>query len=368
MSTAVNLSVNEGAKPERLLAVMRYPDAERSIAKARQAAPDLRLRSIGALGLIVSCSESPKARRQRLRRLVIERQALEELLLHGPVLPARFAGRAALPSSLIALAADHQDVFEAKLAEHEGLAEYQILVSWRPDEVLRSLLVLPPQNATVDEKREKSANAAAAAEIQRTKLRDMIYAELGGDAHDAIERPVMQIHDIAAAAILMPRPDAEDPRGGQSERDGSSFAVMGNVALDRLLTKIDDLWSGMLTVRCIGPLPPISFATIALDATDKHDTLAARRQLGVAATDSKAIRDARKRTLKAAIRENAPGDVIDALRAAADHLLRRGARPHVDTEEQLSLRFERADATEHSSLARHGEVRTGRGASIVGAR
>lgn len=341
---------------ERLIAVMRRADIEASFATARAAAPDLRLRRVGALGLIVSSRRVPRGRRQRLRRLVVERRALEQLLASGPVMPARFDAAPVSQAALSAMAADHAEAFEARLAEHHSLAEYQIVVSWRPEEVLRSLTTKNETKAASSLQRPDAAALAAAAEARRSSLRREILGRLANGSHGALERPVARIEEVAAAAILMPRPAVGERPNGAAPHDATDRCFQDDRALDGLLEAVDGLWDGMLTVRCIGPMPPFSFATIVLETMAIDDLEAAKKRLDVAALDATTVRAARRRSLMEAVRSGASGEMITALRTAADQLMRVGVHRTAEHAERLHPRFVRGDTSETAAGGTTDEV------------
>jgi hypothetical protein len=125
----------------------------------------------------------------------------------------------------------------------------------------------------------------------------------------------MMEDEIARAGIA----GTDQPRGpGMILHRSLLVPTTAFPALDACLERIDALWSDGLSLRLIGPTPPVSFVLFEAVRVDAARLTAARRVLGsVGALGPAAIAAARRMALRTATDANA----ADAIRSAAKDLL-----------------------------------------------
>ena len=96
---------------------------------------------------------------------------------------------------------------------------------------------------------------------RRSSLHDYLLHSLGKVALDLVLNPPMDDSMVANVALLIDE--------------------AGQEALDRQLELLDEEFEGQLTLRCVGPLPPYSFATVEVEVPSFEAIDEARRSLGL---------------------------------------------------------------------------------------
>ena len=232
--------------------------------------------------------------RQELARLLLRhQQVIERVMAWTSVLPVKFGTVApdgqAVARSLANGAAAFADAFERM----KGKTQCEILVTWDPKPVFAAIAAEPE---VVQLKRElttdsRAVDPVAAARLgalvkrifdrRRYELAEGIAQVLRHSAEDAVHNALMDDRMVLNIALLI-----DDDRAAD---------------LDDCLDTLDVSYEGKLTFRCIGPLPPHSFATVEVSFLDADKIAWARRLLELdAVQDTTALQAAYRRLAKQA--------------------------------------------------------------------
>lgn len=250
-----SVSVKPSEKSE-ICAVMSRDAAERAAAAPNAARWGLQAVSQGSVAAVVAAAPPPLPKQGPIRRIagqaLVERQALLEYLLeYGDVLPSQ-PGTALPPEWLGPFMAMNSTVFQASLAQFADLIQFQIVVSW-DRKAARRRFGQPGQTLSL---REVDAVARHYADGFQDQL-----AAMGVD-FQPLPRTGQEM--LLNVAVLVPR--------------------CGVAALDTALGAIDSVWSEGLSIRRIGPLPAVSFATLSIECPPVNEIRAAMRRLGITNT------------------------------------------------------------------------------------
>jgi hypothetical protein len=96
-------------------------------------------------------------------------------------------------------------------------------------------------------------------ERRRSELRDALLPDLQESALDTVVLPPMDDSMVANIALLVDEP--------------------GRVTLERQLETLDARYDGRLGFKCVGPLPPYSFATVEVEPISRDALETARETL-----------------------------------------------------------------------------------------
>lgn len=234
--------------------------------------------------------------RDAVRAALHRMHAYEQSGLIGRLLPVAPGARIAPPQAPAVLARADAALARAE-EEVRGSVEYQLRVSWAEDRVLSAFRDSP-----------ELAPVLAAPRVR------------AGDLAQAVARLVRRLaatmdDEIARAGFAT----ADQPRGpGMILHRALLVPPIAPAALDSCLERIDALWSDGLSLRLVGPMPPVSFVLFEAVRVDPARLTAARRLLGsVGSLGPKAVAAARRAALRTATDTNA----ADAIRSAATDLM-----------------------------------------------
>jgi hypothetical protein len=206
-----------------------------------------------------------RSRLDAVRQLAEDHKRLEALMRLGPLLPA--VENAALENAFEVddLIAASAEFLRETLAEFGALAQFQIQVAWKPEEMLKAEANGPRLRQIVAEAgQDRAARGAAVAGFMnglREELAETCRQKIAGAAKDVIELPCGSETDVVNLVALI------DPAGEPE--------------LDRAVEAIDASSPEALKIRYTGPMPPISFAGIEVKKTGAGEIRAARRLLGL---------------------------------------------------------------------------------------
>jgi hypothetical protein len=205
------------------------------------------------------------SRLDAVRQLAEDHKRLEALMRVGPLLPA--VENAALENAFEVddLIAASAEFLRETLAEFGALAQFQIQIAWKPEEMLKAEVNGPRLREIVaGAGPDRAARGAAVAGFMnglRGELAETFRQKLAAAARDVIELPRGGETDVVNLVALID--PAQEPE------------------LDRAVEAIDAAYPGALNIRYTGPLPPISFAGIEVKKTGAGEIRAARRLLGL---------------------------------------------------------------------------------------
>ncbi|MEO0820320.1 MAG: GvpL/GvpF family gas vesicle protein [Pseudomonadota bacterium] len=256
-------------KPLQLVAITEQAAWSEACAGLGRAFPAMQTIAEGALVALAFPALNDRnpftARRSRLGRLVETRRVLEALQVRCPVLPGHATACVAPAESVEVLLRSEGRRLEDRLAALRGASEFQVAVDWDPKAALGAMAGEPALQAAMEAAssgRQGRASAIADhAEARREALRHASVGALSEVAVDLIERAVAGPAAVAAASILI-------------EGDGQA-------RLDAALEQIDGMLPDVLTVRCVGPLPAVSFSAIAISLVPRAEAEAMRLRFGL---------------------------------------------------------------------------------------
>lgn len=231
-------------------------------------------------------SPSPLVDYQGLRRseavtyLVAHQRVVEAVMQEYSLLPVKFGTVLPDEKAIRRLLIQGETLFRTYLKEFADVVQMEVVVLWDLKKVFQKisesdfiaqsqvrLANCSEQEATA-EKIAVGRLVAAALEERRVTLRNRVLSSLREIARDVLVNPAMGDDMVANVALLTEKDTAND---GQSR-------------LSTRLTLLDRELEGAYTFRQIGPLPPYSFATVAVQLLSFEEVDAARRCLGLGDT------------------------------------------------------------------------------------
>jgi len=227
-------------------------------------------------------------RDEAVRYLVAHQRVIEGVMRDFPVLPVKFG--TVLPDETWALRAlvQRESLLRNTLDKLGDRVQVEVVILWDLEKVfetigeeepiarLKAQITGRPPRETEDDRIALGRMVQASLERRRTALRDRLQTSLQSVALDLIVNPCMNDRMVANFALLVDKVSRE--------------------ALDRQLDTLDQEFEKRLFFRCVGPLPPYSFATVEVQMFSFEELDAARRQLGLPkATTSQGIRKAYRR-------------------------------------------------------------------------
>jgi hypothetical protein len=255
----------------RLIGITR-PEVAARLEASGGLAGATRLSFVTSLGLAAVLAPMPKPgfflfqRQRALRELVELQRILEALAAVGPLLPARPSTRLEDEGEALELICGNAARLREALQAYGSARQFQVTVTWDA----RAMVAAIKHRADVVEGLSRAAprgRLAAGKFLQeimvgeREKLAREIRERLSKVAREVAEMP-QDGTDCVANLVLLIEADAES-------------------ALDSALAELDRLLPGDSRIRCVGPLPALSFAAVSLERIDPDRIDAARRLLGV---------------------------------------------------------------------------------------
>jgi hypothetical protein len=225
---------------------------------AEGAAGRVQLISEGAVAAIVGAAPTAPLRglaRDKAAPFLFRRQrALETAMAQTTVLPIRFGTVASDEAAVRRMLIEGEALLGAKLDEFSGSQQIEIAVTWDLDQVFTEIAMeshifhaLSALNAASDDQERIEAGAMVKASLDRRRrgCSEHLLEELMTVAMDGVENAPFDDGVVANFALLLDRVDF--------------------VSLDGVLNRLDADYAGKLNFRCVGPLPPSTFATVEVD-------------------------------------------------------------------------------------------------------
>lgn len=209
---------------------------------------------------------------------------VKELLAHQETLEIIMRSQFILPCKYATVLKDEQEAREilsqqGPLLSHwfgkmKDCYETDVVAAWDPQSVLREIAAGDPELLEMkrrfqllsfaDQQREKIASGRLLAKKLRehsASVAQDIVAELKEVSRSYATHEVMNDEMVLNASFLLVR-SAED-------------------RFFKALEGLDKRWEGRLRFKCVGPLPPYSFASVTLKRFDSNEIQRARETLGV---------------------------------------------------------------------------------------
>ena len=233
-----------------------------------------------ALAALVSASPLPDfrglKRNQAAVYLVAHQRVVEAVMQDFPLLPVKFGTVLADEAQVRRLLAQGEALFRTTLEKFSGRVQMEVVALWNLPQVfqeigqeaqiadLRTQIAGRPPEETMAERIAIGQMVQASLEQRRVALRDRLIPPLREVSPDLLVNPPMDDSMVINVALLLDQ--------------------AGRVALDRQLDWLDQEFGGRLLFRCVGPLPPYSFATVEVQAPCFESVELARRCLGLGET------------------------------------------------------------------------------------
>lgn len=255
-------------------------------------APPLMLVRCGARGALFAPAMAARTAREGVEASLARARHYESVGGVERVLPVA-PGAAIPPDGVAAVLATAESEIARAAAETQGAREYHLRVAWAEDQVLAAFRDSPDLRPVLAAPRVRAGDIALAVARLADRLAAGMDAELAAAGFARVEQPRAP-GVILHRSLLVPCAAME--------------------ALDAALARIDAMWSDGLTLRLIGPMPPVSFALFRAVPVDAARKRAARAILGpVSAAGTAALAAARR----AALRRTDSVGSADAIRIAA---------------------------------------------------
>ena len=273
------------------------------------------VRTLRGQGLAAIIGASPPvdfrslSRQDAVRFLLAHQRVVEAIMRVAPALPVKFG--TVLPheeavANLLALGAD---VLVPRLAEFAERIQVELIVSWNLEQVLAEIakedevvalktkIAAEPGAATSEARITLGRLVKAAIDRRRDAVRTRVFDALRPLAIDLVENALIDDRMIVNVALLLPSGSGD--------------------ALDERLAQLDKEFDERLNFRCIGPLPPSSFATVEIDLPSFAAIDRARRALRLGASARLAeIKSAYHRLIRQSHPDRAAAARTDAPQAA----------------------------------------------------
>lgn len=213
-------------------------------------------------------------REQAMHCLVTHQCVVEDVMRSFTVLPVKFG--ASLPNAEEArrFLAQGKELFSAALAKLAGQVQLEVAALWNLQEVLQeigreeSIMQSKAEalggggTATLTDRVAVGQMVQSALERRRAALRDrLLIPTLSDVAFDIVVNPIMDDSMVANLALLV--------------------SQSGRIAVEQRLEALDEDLGGKFNFRCVGPLPPYTFASVEVRTPPFEAIDEARRLLGL---------------------------------------------------------------------------------------
>jgi len=213
-----------------------------------------------------------------VRRLLAHERVVEEIMRFLPVLPVKFGTVLTEEETVRRLLAQSQPLFCSAFDQLRGRLQMEVVVLWdlqrvfqevRGEEPIAGLtaqiVARPPQDSR-GERIAVGQMVQACLARRRAELQARLLPAFRAVTPDLATSPTMDDSVVLNVGLLL-----DD---------------LGRAELDRRLALLDEEFGGQLTFRCVGPLPPYSFATVEVETPsfDQVNRARALLELGETAT------------------------------------------------------------------------------------
>jgi hypothetical protein len=239
---------------------------------AARAAERFRCATVGGLAAVCATPRAPSLWRGRahpLETLLDVQRLIELAAAEGAFVAAAPGAEIAGPAEALAALGEDLSPFADILARFGLSREHQISVTWDARATLRAFA-------------ERDAPELALAQVLgRDRFGAAIADAMGAERRRLGDWALNLLQDAAEDLLALPTRDDD-----QIVNVVAMIAPDGQARLDGALERIDAALPGEPRVRCVGPLPAMSFAVIEVKRADEKALAQARRLLDVAPSAS----------------------------------------------------------------------------------
>lgn len=282
---------------------------------------DVRVVTHGAIAMVASPAEridfAQLPPEKTLRYLAEHQRVLERVMTGSSVIPLKFGTFADDDEQILGILRPGQGVFTRALEEYAGKFELDLVASWADLQAVLSEIATDQAVVSMKAKIVAGGKATMEQRVQLGQLTKRVLDEWRGR--------------IAAELVVALR--ARWPRIVVNETKDDSVILNAAVLIgqdeetpfDQFVDRLNRDYENRLDFRCVGPLPPYSFATAEVRAVDADELDAARQLLGLGKSPGPAeIKAAYRRTLQEVHPDRNPdADAADRMKeiVAAHELL-----------------------------------------------
>ena len=236
---------------------------------------DVRMISDGAIGMVtgpVAHSDFSQLPPQKALQYLAEHQrVLERVMTDSTVVPVKFGTVVEDDRQISSILEAGREKFTTTLARHAGKVELDLAASWA--DLPAILTEIADDEAVVSMKAEIASEAEPTME-QRIVLGQLVKQLLDKKNEDIASRLVVGLRTTWPAIIVNPTRDDSMILNiavliSRSEED----------QFDRAVEKLNRAYQNRLHFRCVGPLPPYSFATAEVKSVSNNELDVAREVL-----------------------------------------------------------------------------------------
>jgi hypothetical protein len=217
-------------------------------------------------------------RLEAARYLVAHQRVVEAVMEQSPLLPVKFG--TVLPDvSWVSRMLDQAGhLLRTTLDTFARLMQMEMVVLWNLAEVFQSI---GQEKEIVRLKAQAAAHPLAISEADRVGLGRLVQASLERRRAALCQRMLASMRDITLDIVTNPLMD-----DSMVVNLALLVARSRQAVLYQRLDELDEEFDGRLNFRCVGPLPPYSFATVEVQLPCFEQVNRARCQLGLAETAS----------------------------------------------------------------------------------
>lgn len=211
--------------------------------------------------------------REELGRLLVDHQkVVEQIMRATPLLPVQFGTQVPDEPGVRTMLEHGAPLFDDAFAEFGGCSQLEILVTWDVAAVLAELAAEEPlagwraslaatPSAPSAAREEFGRRIKEALDAHRATIAQRFTTLLQGCVTDTLVHPPADDRVVLQIALLV---------------HGDALA-----AVDAWLEMLDKEYGGRLHFRCVGPMPPSSFAAVRVDVFEAEAIARAGHILGV---------------------------------------------------------------------------------------
>ena len=235
---------------------------------------------LSALVSATSCADfRGMGRQEAVGYLVAHQQVVERVMQQVTVLPVKFG--TVLPNEMAVRRLLEQGgaSFRHILEEMAGRVQMEVVVTWDLAAVFREIGDDP---AIVQLKTHIASRPPEETTAERVAVGQLVKTLLDQRRADLLGCLLPRLKDVVLDDVVNPLMDDSMVMNVALLVDG-----MERAKLDERLAELDEQMGGSLHFRCVGPLPPYSFATVDVRIPTFADIDVARRRLSLGETTSR---------------------------------------------------------------------------------